>query len=126
MKIQIDKIIIHNREFAVFSIPIKNGGVAYMKQSLAPTISESYVVIADRMRFESVWFKGGDKTVPELARGTVSTWKNDYKYSKADEGFSIGLCNPVPLAQMKANALYPRVAFTNGITRTIWLLANGA
>ncbi|MEZ8236038.1 hypothetical protein AB6C62_21285 [Vibrio splendidus] len=89
MKINIDKVIIHGHEFAVFSIPVKSGEIVYMKQCLAPIASERFVIIVDRMIFESVWFKGGDKIVPELARGGISTWQKDYKYSKADKGFSV-------------------------------------
>ncbi|MCW8348708.1 hypothetical protein MD535_22220 [Vibrio sp. ZSDZ65] len=48
------------------------------------------------------------------------------KFHYAEKGFSFGVENPVPLANMTTNKDYPSVGFINGITRTIWLLANGA
>lgn len=69
-----------------------------MKKAVCRTDDdEFFIVLVDRMRFESVWFKGGDRVVPEFG-----------------------------LACLQANSQYPQVSFTDGITRTIWLLANGA
>ncbi|WP_138956507.1 plasmid fertility inhibition factor family protein [Vibrio ichthyoenteri] len=116
----------HGYDYAVFHIPI-NDGMVYMKQRLQPSDEDCYFVIfVDRYRFESVWFKGGSGVAPELARGNEKAWRKDYKFHHAERGFSHGIENPVPLAVMQANYDYPRVGFTDGITRTVWLLANGA
>lgn len=45
----------------------------------------------------------------------------DYKYHRAVEGFARGEENPVPLADV---CFEKGLSFTNGITRTFWLLAN--
>ena len=98
-----------------------------MKKAVCRTDDdEFFIVLVDRMRFESVWFKGGDRVVPELARGNELVWRKDYKFHLAEKGFSHGIKNPVGLACLQANSQYPQVSFTDGITRTIWLLANGA
>lgn len=69
------------------------------------------------------------------------TWRKDYKFQYAEEGFSHGITNPVPLAQVNYESTggvqnywskltkktqQGHLSFTNGITRTIWLLAHGA
>lgn len=83
------------------------------------------VVVVDAERFlaliprapidDSHWFHQPD-------------FRKDYKFGKAEVGFSCGEANPVPLAEVSYE-LYRGgygVAFTNGITRTLWLLANHA
>lgn len=47
----------------------------------------------------------------------------DYKFSDAVRGFSHGRNNPVPLADI--SVYENRIGFTNGVTRTFWLLSNG-
>ncbi len=51
---------------------------------------------------------------------------NDYKYHWAVDGFSHGIDNPVPLAFVGAwmDDDLAKIGFTNGITRTFWLIAN--
>lgn len=53
---------------------------------------------------------------------------DDYKYMYAVEGFSHGIKNPVPLATINMGIIdnKPFISFTDGITRTIWLIANHA
>lgn len=58
-------------------------------------------------------------------------WRADRKFGDAQTGFAHGRDNPVPIAVIGVHdtphAGGPgSVAFINGITRTIWLLANGA
>jgi hypothetical protein len=51
---------------------------------------------------------------------------SDSNYKKlcdAEHGFSLGESNPVPLAEV---GYYKSIGFTNGITRTMWLIKNGA
>lgn len=49
----------------------------------------------------------------------------DYKLKYAIEGFACGLENPVPLAEVGVDGA-GGVGFTNGITRTLWLLVHRA
>lgn len=116
----------HGNSYAVFHVPVRDKTVYMKKRLYKSDEDDSFVVWVDRFRFESVWFKGGSSIVPELARGNEKAWRNDYKFTDAENGFSKGIENPVPLACMQANNNFPRVGFINGITRTIWLMANGA
>lgn len=53
---------------------------------------------------------------------------SDYKYAEAIAGFASSATNPVPLAEPTTSLDAEgrlQVGFTNGITRTYWLLANG-
>lgn len=114
-----------------FKIPLRAGRFAYMEQALSDT-SESHIVIADRHRFLSAWRNNPNSIVPELSRGDESAWRRDRKFHEAEKGFSHGAGNPVPLADPHCRFILdqglpvPALGFTNGITRTIWLLANGA
>ncbi len=111
----------------------------YQKESL---------VLVDTKKFLELWKKDNKHT--DLSHGDAKVWESDYKYSEAADGFSHGLENPVPLANVsiesfiKSTPIYTRVFFFfkniayyqkekveylaigNGITRTIWLLNNGA
>lgn len=63
-----------------------------------------------------------------MAYGGKSAWKDDYKYGEAEKGVIFGKDKPVPLATIAFGKceLGNYVGFINGITRTIWLLANEA
>jgi len=51
----------------------------------------------------------------------------DRKFAGAEEGFRVSQSNPVPLAEVGFSDREGRaVGFTNGITRTMWLLVQGA
>ncbi|OCJ32637.1 hypothetical protein [Serratia sp. 14-2641] len=114
-----------------FKIPLRQGKFAFMEQALSDT-SESHIVIADRHRLLSAWRNNPNSIVPELSRGDESAWRRDRKFHEAEKGFSHGAGNPVPLADphcrfiLERGLPVPALSFTNGITRTIWLLANGA
>ncbi len=125
MKIEKRKLH-HGNNYAVFHVPIRDKTV-YMEKRLYGSDEDDYFVIwVDRFRFESVWFKCGSWVAPELARGNEQDWHNDHKYHYAEHCFNIGIDNPVPLASLKAYPHYPSLSFIDGITRTIWLMANGA
>ena len=103
------------------------------------------VVIVDAEKFLKLWGADPYGVHHEVSHGSPQTWPNDRKYSDAEKGFSFGLANPVPLAvvsgatAVKTSISYkflffgrnvrrvniPYVTFTNGITRTIWLLTQG-
>lgn len=106
------------------------------------------VIVIDSKKFLKLWKNDPRHSERHLALGNETIWRNDYKFHLAEKGFSFGCCNPVPLAYLhcylsdvyenfvkkistlignKATAnKIPYCSFTNGITRTIWLLANGA
>lgn len=88
------------------------------------------IVIVDAEKFLAAW-KAYPFYKEPVSLMDEQGWRQDYKFESAKDGFSHGIENPVPLANIGVHP--PRgengctsVAFTNGITRTIWLLANGA
>jgi len=112
-----------------FSVGLKDGNFAWMKLSLWQ-YSDKWVVIVRKRPFLNAWARSGDE--PQLAAGDEKVWRNDYKFFRAEKGFSHGYQNPVPLALCDAHYVIEkglpvlRTGFTDGVTRTIWLMANGA
>lgn len=113
---------------AVWRVLVPGQASRFMSAQPPGTGSEKYVVLVDAERFYRAWLAGdGSARRPDrcLVREEMP---DDYKYSGAVAGFSQGIGNPVPLAYAGAMREGPRVGigFTNGITRTFWLLANRA
>ena len=122
---KVEKVTIYGQQHAVFSVCTRNK-IVFMKKAIFQTeVDDSFIVLVERIRFESVWFKCGDRVAPTLARGNELIWRSDEKFHFAEKGFGYGVENPVPLACMSASSAYPQVSFVDGITRTIWLMANG-
>lgn len=91
---------------------------------------DRFVVTVDAARFQRAWFATG---LLGHDRGGFSTlckrdMPSDYRYAHAARGFSHGRDNPVPLATAGANGAGEGAGlyFVNGVTRTMWLLANDA
>ncbi|MDF7788471.1 hypothetical protein P4910_23775 [Pantoea stewartii] len=112
-----------------FSVGLRDGKIAWMKLSLHP-FSEKWVVIVRKRPFLNAWARSGDE--PQLSTGDETLWRNDYKFLRAEKGFLQGIHNPVPLAlcdahyEIEGGLPVLHTGFTDGLTRTIWLLANGA
>lgn len=123
---KIEKADFWGSKFVVFTLSLPTGREVYMRQSLTHNDC-GFIVFVDSSRFESVWFKCGGGYSPHLhlARGSKQHRKDDIKFDEATNGFSLGKKNPVPLAFVGVgNYQIPNVCFTDGITRTIWLLVN--
>jgi hypothetical protein len=87
------------------------------------------IVFVDSERFLKLWQNDPDGQESKLAHGSKEVWESDYKFDLSEKGFSHGIENPVPLAYCSCEIcpkVGPHSGFTNGITRTIWLLAKGA
>ena len=117
----------NNGRRAIWSIPLRDGGEAFVSAKKNAGINdEMYVVEVDADRFYYHWLRStlesGGHCVP------LQNMPDDYKYHLAEEGFAEGRKNPVPLAEVTAYELYGQdyVSFSNGITRSFWLLAHGA
>lgn len=104
------------------------------------------VVVVDAEKFLALWRANPKDLHADVSSGGPEEWRKDYKFNRAERGFSHGFANPVPLADAscwmlelkRPNPLglrtmmnlppieeVPCVGLTNGVTRTIWLLANG-
>lgn len=134
---------------ATFSVPLNDGRSVHMQAEL-PGGEDCYaVVLVDSARFVQLW-RSPHSSHREVALLDEATWPTDYKYQDAVDGFSHGAENPVPLAEVSCGVISQDIierhwrflwwrkdvmvarkgevflSFTNGITRTIFLLANGA
>lgn len=139
---------------AIYGVETRDRGTVFMSIRKSNYYNDRRsVVIVDASRFLAAWRNGygpswlgsihgfidpirrklnphafgRDKWLPYLSR---EAWLNDYKFSKAVRGFEWGIENPVPLAEVgfatSDDDMECIVDFTNGITRTLYLLAYGA
>jgi hypothetical protein len=136
---------------AIYEIELKKHENVYMSVAKTNHMNdERCVVIVDSEKLLELWRREPYGIHSDISMGNIETWKNDRKYLHAEKGFSFGISNPVPLANIvchkniESKPVYERrylffkkivrfeerkydyVAFVNGITRTIWLLAHGA
>lgn len=113
----------------MFEIPIKGNRNVYMSCCLY-TPSDTFLVILDTQRFIQAWYMSeDDDRFPGLHQGTERLWRADKKFHYAEDGFNEDKINPVPVADSisceKIDSQL-NITFGDGVTRTIWLLANHA
>jgi hypothetical protein len=123
------------KKLLVFSVAIESGTPLYMSVEPGAFAFEEHAVVLVRAdRFLAMWRAEPHGIHAHDANGSPESWRQHYKYDRAAGGFSRGLPDPVPLAQVACeaksdaepgNELSYYVSFSNGITRTVWLLANG-
>ncbi|OOE86855.1 hypothetical protein BZG73_03165 [Salinivibrio siamensis] len=116
-------------EKVIFYVDTEECGRKYMSASRSSYKGSNYkIVFVDAMKFLALWKNDPGKQEYQLSSGDKSAWESDYKYPAAEYGFSHGLSNPVPLAfpHCQESEYGPYASFSNGITRTIWLLSKGA
>ncbi|MCW7540890.1 hypothetical protein OOT46_24005 [Aquabacterium sp. A7-Y] len=132
----------------VFEIETASGHPVYMKAALTPYMNDKRaVVLVDAAKFLALWRADPFRSNADIAFQAPATWPHNYKYPEAAAGFARGAAAPVPLALVSClvgegrvvhrerhllfltrvchveTVRVPYVGFTNGITRTIWLLA---
>lgn len=113
---------------AIYAVPTSKAGTVFMRVTASNYRNDQRaVVVVDAQKFLAAWQRNPRYREP-LAFADEHGWRNDYKFEHAEKGFSHGIENPVPLALIGVDddQAGTSVGFTNGITRTIWLLANGA
>ena len=97
---------------------------AYMKSA---AVLDPAIVCLDRARFLTAWAAGAPSEQAALARGDEATWRADRKFADAEPPLSASSSWPVPVGILQlAPANTQGLRFLDGVTRTIWLLANGA
>jgi hypothetical protein len=133
---------------AVFEVAIDGNMSVFMKVVRENySNDESIVVIVDADKFLKLWRENPTDPDKEISHGYVESWKADRKYSFAEEGFSRGQVNPVPLPDVSCtekgvstaekSGLFslkttitqfqkPYFSVCDGMTRIIWLLSNNA
>ncbi|WP_447874846.1 plasmid fertility inhibition factor family protein [Serratia fonticola] len=112
----------------LFEIPLATGRTVWMDQRLTKQ-SDYWIVLVEKRPFLQAWARAHQER--HLAVGDESIWRQDRKFADAEDGFSHGRENPVPLAECGGGYLVEDglpvlwLSIGNGVTRTIWLLANG-
>jgi hypothetical protein len=113
---------------------------------------DSSIVWVEAEKFLKLWRNEDYGIHEDVSHGTPETWRKDYKFHEAERGFKSALNNPnnpVPLAHISCNEhllenpIYAKrlfffrritgytkqrnvyVSYIDGITRSIWLMANG-
>ncbi|MCW9705780.1 plasmid fertility inhibition factor family protein [Fodinibius salsisoli] len=134
---------------AIFEIELPNRDNVFMSVS-EDSLKKYHVVIVEAQSFLELWRNDPGNIHSEISHGDIQSWENDHKYKYAEQGFSHGIDNPVPLAKVAFNTdvekkpvyeqkffffkklervereIIEYVSFIDGITRTIWLLSKGA
>jgi hypothetical protein len=128
------------------AIPLANGERAFMRlDRYGSELRSLAVVVADSARFLQLWRASERAGFVDLARESPEQWRSDRKYPLAAESFAKSDDSAIPLARIErvledvqveqrinwlrtriVQERRPRVEFLDGVTRTIWLLANGA
>ena len=106
----------------LFRLPGREG--VYMK---AAAVLDPAIVCLDRTLFLTAWAAGAPVEQAALARGNDAIWRADRKFSDAEAPLSATPSSPVPVGILHLTpGKRHGLAFVDGVTRTIWLLANGA
>lgn len=133
------------KQSIVFTVPLPYRNPVFMSVDVNEYSREHYgIVIVDAEKFLHLWRSELRSIHSAVANGSPETWSNDYKYKYAVDGFAWGRKNPVPLADISYGIetqpiishrflCFGRtehkeihyISFTDGITRTIWLLTQG-
>ena len=91
--------------------------------------NDTYVAIINSDMLLKFWenVPENDQINYELSHGNEESWVSDYKYHYAEDGFTGGISNPVPIPKIQyVNNITPNCITVSDCTRTIWLLANDA
>lgn len=124
------KLVSVSYRTALWCVPIPGQSDVFMSTCSAAIDDEFFVVHVDTEAFYRHWLAGAPLNGKRRSADCKLRCEmpSDYKYEGAVRGFSHGQTNPVPLADAGAwlDGKKARIGFTNGITRTFWLISNRA
>lgn len=113
---------------AVWRVFVPGQADRFMSARSGAINGKVFVVHLDAEAFYRAWLESSPALRGRRSCDCVirSAMLSDYKYRHAVTGFSHGVENPVPLAEVGAHQTGRRlhIGFINGVTRTFWLLAN--
>lgn len=119
-----------NHKSAVWEIQLANAKTSLMRCDFGAIDDEIFVVNVDALKFYYFWLVSS--LYEEYIHRSnhcllIKNMPDDYKFKHAVDGFA-SVHSPVPLANVSARFVdnRPYIGFTNGVTRTFWLLVNGA
>lgn len=102
----------------IVEIQLRTANSVYMLLQPFQENGNENIVFVDSENFISIW-EG------EHSSGTPESWRKDRKFLDAEVCFLQSNQYPVPPASI-GDYVNKKFSFVDGITRTIWLLANGA
>ena len=120
-----------NHKSAVWEIQLANSQTCLMRCNFGAIDNEFFVVHVDAQKFYYYWLISSLYEEHKHRSShcvLIKDMPNDYKFKHAVDGFGYNQNSPVPLAFLSARYVdgHPYIGFTNGVTRTLWLLVNGA
>lgn len=132
-RINPDEIPSSQRDETHWAIKVPGQKDQFMRVRSGALNSETFVVHVDTEAFYAAWLKSS----PARLNGYTSTdcrlrsdMPSDRKFNDAAAGFAAGRDSPVPLAEVKADKSQQKnevhIGFTDGVTRSFWLIANRA
>ncbi|WP_395228070.1 plasmid fertility inhibition factor family protein [Escherichia coli] len=110
----------------LWCLPVPGKSDVFMRLDAGQADHDRFVVPVNTKAFNRLWLAGGLSS-PERPDGCLlrKDMASDSKYRHAVEGFAAGRDSPVPLANVAVErGRTPSVRFNDGVTRTLWLLAN--
>lgn len=137
---------VHHFQGALFALQT-NSDTVHMYEEDPGSGGEAWaVVLVDPERFLQLWRRPGSSH-PEVAHQSPAMWSMDRKFRGPDKHFAEGRANPVLLAIVSCELRHfdawvwrrwllrkvlvrvdvtehPVLSFTDGVTRTIWLLTH--
>jgi hypothetical protein len=115
---------------AIWEVPIPGQVCRFMSAESGAINDEFFVVRVDTETFYYTWLKSSPAIFDRHGADCIlrSDMPRDHKYKYATGGFANGKENPVPLAHVYADMYkeHARIGFTNGVTRSFWLIVNHA
>jgi hypothetical protein len=112
---------------AVWRLPVPGKPDAYMATTRGGADYDLFVVPVSGKAFNRLWLCGGPQSQerPDGCR-LRAEMTHDTKFHHAAAGFAEGERNPVPLARVSLDRVNgdTTVRFSDGVTRTLWLLAH--
>ena len=115
-----------------FAIPLADGRVVYMCEhlSLGSAEIDAHIVLLDTQKFIKIWrYMPDTYQYQGIQKGDKSVWlspKTNRYIGMTNKHFADGKENPVPLAWFGCDNLKDGFYWTDGMTRTMWLLSHNA
>ncbi len=118
------KLVALNAKWAVWRIVVPGMADRFMRAESCALDGNSFAVMVDGDGFYHAWLASNGHVGCPLRVDMPA----DRKFASAVDGFARGISSPVPLADVEAmrTARGISISFNNGVTRTLWLLANHA
>ena len=129
--VMVDTLRFSGRDrYIIFRMKTRDQKAVYMRypqhfENIAN--QENMIVIVEAQKFLPLWQRSPYAVDKNTCAGDESKWRKDYKFHLAENGFAKSMDSPVPLADVNVHIKDGEIScsLNDGMTRTLWLLANG-